>query len=133
MKFQISLGFFTLQYHITKLPDSLFMNTFTHFKSFSSITRLFSIAHFHRITERLRLEGTSGGDLVQRPCSSRATSSHLPSTVSRQLLSISKDEYFTASLGNLFNVQFYFIISSNSCGPSYIISVLLLRIQYKFS
>jgi len=110
-----------------------FMIIFTHFKSFSSTTHLFSIAHFHKNTEWLRLEGTSGGHLVQHPWSGEATWSWLPRTVSRQLLNISKEEDFTASLGNLSNVQFYFIIASNSCGPSHMISVPLLRIQYEFS
>ena len=59
------------------------------------------IAELHRITERLRLEGTSGGHLVQPLCSSRATHSWLARTMSRQLLSISKDGDSTTSLGNL--------------------------------
>jgi len=42
-----------------------------------------------------------GGDLVQAPCSTRATSSQLPRTVSRQLLNISKDGDSITSLGNL--------------------------------
>ena len=42
-----------------------------------------------------------GGHLVQAPCSTRATSIHLPTTVSRQLWSLSKDGDSTASLGNL--------------------------------
>jgi len=52
-----------------------------------------------RTTERVRLEGTSGGHLVQPLCSSRATQRWLPKTVSRWLLNISRDS--TTSLGNL--------------------------------
>jgi len=44
-----------------------------------------------QITEWLKLEATSGDYLVQPPCSSRATYSQLPRTMSRQLLNISKD------------------------------------------
>jgi len=49
------------------------------------------IFHSHRVTGCLRLEGTSGGHLVQASCSSRATWSQLPSTMSRQLLNVSKE------------------------------------------
>jgi len=55
----------------------------------------------HRMTEWLRLERSSGGHLVQPPCSSRATQTWLPRTVSRQLLTISKDGDCTTSLANL--------------------------------
>lgn len=54
---------------------------FTHFKSFSSIAHVFSITHFHRITEWLRLVGTSGGHLVHHPCSSMDTYGQLPRTM----------------------------------------------------
>lgn len=48
---------------------------------------------FHRITEQLRLGGTSRGHLV--------TYSSLPKTMFRQHLSSSKDGDTTASQGNL--------------------------------
>ena len=52
----------------------------------------------HRMVE---VEGTSGGHLVQHPCSSRVTYSRLPRTISRQLLNISMNGDSTTSLGNL--------------------------------
>jgi len=55
----------------------------------------------HRITEWLRLEGTSGRDLVLPPCSSRPTYSRLPRTMSRWFFSIYKDGESTKFLGNL--------------------------------
>lgn len=53
------------------------------------------------ITGWLRLECSSGGHLLQSPCSSRVAQSQLPSTVSRQLFNISKNGESTSSLGNL--------------------------------
>ena len=50
-----------------------------------------------RITEQQRLEDTSGSPLVQPPLLKAA----FPRTMSRQLLSISKDGDSTTSLGNL--------------------------------
>ena len=57
--------------------------------------------HITKNTERLRLEGTSAGHLVQPWCSSRATWNWLPRTMSRRLLNFSKDGDTTASPGNL--------------------------------
>ena len=59
------------------------------------------IQHTFKTTQRLRLEGNSGGHPVQPHCSSRATYSQFPRTMTRQLLSISKDGDSTSSLGNL--------------------------------
>ena len=55
----------------------------------------------HRITEWLRLKGTSAGHLVQPPCPSMATQSQLPRSTSRQLLTLSKDGKSTTSGVNL--------------------------------
>lgn len=46
------------------------------------------------------MKGTSVGHLVQPPCSSKITYSWLPRTMSRLLLSSSKDEDPSTSLGN---------------------------------
>ena len=53
------------------------------------------------ITEWLTLEKTSGGHLVQPPCSSKATLSKLPRAMSSKVLNNSKDGDSTTSLGNL--------------------------------
>lgn len=55
----------------------------------------------HRFTERLMMGGTSGGHLIQAPCSSRVTESQLPRTTSRWLLNIFKSGESTMSLGHL--------------------------------
>lgn len=68
------------------------------------------------ITKWLRLWGTSAGQLVQLPSSGRATQSQLPSSVSKLLLSISKEGDTAASLGNLYlcsfplTVKMYFLV-----------------------
>ena len=56
---------------------------------------------YHRTAGWLRLGGTSGGHRLQPPCSSRVTHSRLPRTMSRRLLSTSKDGDSTTSLGSL--------------------------------
>lgn len=56
----------------------------------------------HRFRKGFRLEGNSGGHLIQASCSNRATESQLARTMSRQLLIIPKDEDFMVSLSNLF-------------------------------
>jgi len=56
---------------------------------------------YHTVIERLRLEGTSGGHLVQTPRSSRAVHSWLLRIMSRWLLNIPRDGDSTTSLGNL--------------------------------
>ena len=56
----------------------------------------------HRITEQLRLEVTSGSHWVHPPCSSRATQSQFPRTMSRWLLYMPRDRNSTTSPGNLF-------------------------------
>lgn len=53
---------------------------------------------FHRIPEWLRLEGTSKGHLIQSLCSRKAIYSQLPSTTSRELLSMPKEEVWFPSL-----------------------------------
>lgn len=48
-------------------------------------------------SQNSRVAGTSGGDLVQHLCSSRAIESWLPRTMPRWLLSISKVEDYNLS------------------------------------
>ena len=55
----------------------------------------------HRITERLRLEGTSRDCLVQHPCSKRGQLERVAQG-HVQVLNICKDGDTTASLGNVF-------------------------------
>lgn len=54
----------------------------------------------HLIIDWLRLTGISGGHFLSS-CSSKATCSRLPRTVSRYLLNIPRDRDSTASLDNL--------------------------------
>lgn len=49
----------------------------------------------------VEVKGVPGGHVVQTCCSSRVTKSKLPGTMSRWLLSVSKDLDSTSSLGNL--------------------------------
>ncbi|KAK4818676.1 hypothetical protein QYF61_017421 [Mycteria americana] len=70
-------------------------------RSSARILQIIKGKDYESPTEWLRLEGSSGGHLVQPPCSSGATYSQLPRTMSRQLLNISKDGDSTTSLGNL--------------------------------
>ncbi|KAK4832342.1 hypothetical protein QYF61_021871 [Mycteria americana] len=63
-----------------------------------------------QITECLRLERTSGGQLVQPPCSSRATYSKFPRTMSRQILNISKLGDSTTSTGSLCQCSVTFVV-----------------------
>jgi len=65
------------------------------------LMRSFQELHVHRITEWLKLKGTSGGHLVQPLCPSKTTKSKLSMIVCRWLLIISKDGDTTISLGNL--------------------------------
>lgn len=55
----------------------------------------------HRLTKGLSLDRTFGGYMVQLLSSSGATQSHLPRTMTRWLLNISKVRDSTTSLGNL--------------------------------
>lgn len=59
----------------------------------------------HRITDWLRLAGTSGGHLVQHSSSSRGTESQLPRTMYRKPWNIAKVGDSTTSLGNLLQVN----------------------------
>jgi len=56
---------------------------------------------FHSITECSRLEGTSVGHPVQPPCRSSVTQSRLHRTLSRWVLSISREGEFNAHLAAL--------------------------------
>lgn len=67
----------------------------------ASFTLLFPTS-ISRITEQLRLEGIFRGHLNLHCCSCMDTYSHLPWTVSWQLLSTSKHGDSTNSLGNLY-------------------------------
>lgn len=58
----------------------------------------------YTVTERVRLEGTTEGYLVQSPCLSRVPQSTSVRIVSRRLLSVSREGASTASLGSLFLV-----------------------------
>jgi len=61
---------------------------------------MYAVSSHHRVRIRLKLKGTSGGHLGQPSCSSRVTYRRLSKTRSSELLNISKDGDFTASLGN---------------------------------
>jgi len=65
------------------------------------LSMLLIIQH-HRIREWSGLEGTSVGHLVQPPRRSRVTYSRLHRTLSRWVLSISREGDSTTSLGSLF-------------------------------
>lgn len=82
----------------------------------SRVTWYLSHPCFHRIAGWLRLEGASGGYLVQVSCSNMYTLKQLPRTVSRQLLNISKVGDSKTSLGNssqcsvIFTVEMCFLM-----------------------
>lgn len=61
---------------------------------------IFKSIYKSKLTAQLRLEGISGGYLVENPWSSRATYSCSLRTMSTQLLYISEED-FTTSLGEL--------------------------------
>jgi len=66
-----------------------------------SIKRQSLLTLSHRVIEWLRLEGLFRGPVVQTSCSSKATYSQLPRTISRCLLNIFKEGASTTSLCNL--------------------------------
>ena len=69
--------------------------------------------YIHLNHRMVRLEGTSGGHLVQLPCSNRATCIQLPRILSRQFLSISKEVDSTNFLVNL--CQWSLILVGKNC------------------
>jgi len=73
--------------------------------SVTFIPKLFCIYSISQFTEWLRLEGTSGGHPDQPPCSSTATYSWLPKTMSWWLLSISSARDSTTSLATCSSAQ----------------------------
>lgn len=76
-----------------------------------------------RITGWLRLEETSGGCLVQLPCSCRATWTQLPRTMYRQLLKTSKDRNAITSLCSMYQGSVTLTISVS------LLAVLIIALQ----
>ena len=99
MAFAVNIHTVTFQtLHVLKLEKMLFVKVSGNC-SFN--TSAFKKSDHRIISERLRLEETTEGHLVQTPCSTRATYSQLSRTMSRWFWNISKEGDSTTSLSNL--------------------------------